>query len=107
MPKAEDVEGRGREMGEVGGMMEVGSEGEVPVETKAEMVVVETKAGAVVQTQSSCNGGLQDPGISMEIGSGVWSRGSLTESGVLGLVRGISSSIEEGVCCSASESMVA
>ena len=62
MPKAEDVEGKGRETGEVGGMMGVGSEGEVPVETKA---------GAVAQTRSSYNGGLQDPEISMEIGSGV------------------------------------
>ena len=62
MPKVEDVEGKGRETGEVGGMMGVGSE---------EMVPAETKAGAVAQTQSSYNGGLQDPGISMEIGSGV------------------------------------
>ena len=73
MPKAEDVEGKGKETGEVGGMMGVGSEGEVPAETKAEMVVAETKAGAVAQTWSSYNGGLQDPGISMEIGLGVCS----------------------------------
>ena len=62
MPKAEDVEGKGRETGEVGGTMGVGSEEEVPAETKA---------GAVAQTQLSYNGGLQDPGISIEIGSGV------------------------------------
>ena len=106
MPKVEDVDGKGRETGEVGGTMGVGSEGEVPVETKAEMVVVETKARAVAQTQSSYNGGLQDPGISMEIGSGVQSRGSLIESGVSGSGRMMSSSIGEGVCHSVSESMI-
>ena len=84
-------------MGEVGGTMGVDSEEEVPAETKAETVVAETKAGAVAQTRSLYNGGLQYPGILMEIGSGVWSRGSLIESGVSGLVRGISSSIGEGV----------
>ena len=62
MPKAEDVEGKGRETGEVGGTMGVGSK---------EAVSAETKTGAVAQTQSLYNGGLQDPGISMEIGSGV------------------------------------
>ena len=62
MPKAKDVEGKGRKTGEVGGTMGVGSEEEVPVKTKA---------GAVAQTQSSYNGGLQDPGISKEIGLGV------------------------------------
>ena len=98
MLKAEDVEGRGKETGEVGGTMGVGSEGEVPVETKA---------GAVAQTQSSYIGNLQDPGISMLMGSGVRSRGSLIESGVSGSGRMISSSIGEGVCHSASESMIA
>ena len=62
MPKTEDVEGKGKETGEVGGMTGVGSEEAVPVETKA---------GAVAQTWSSYNRGLQDPGISMEIGLGV------------------------------------
>ena len=98
MPKAEDVEGRGKETGEVGGMMGVGSEGEVPAETKA---------GAVAQTWSSYIGNLQDPGISMVMGSGVRSRGSLTESGVSGSGRTMSSSIREGVCRLASESIVA
>ena len=98
MPKAEDVEDRGRETGEVGGTMGVGSEEEVPAETKA---------GAVAQTRSSYIGSLQDPGMSMLMGSGVWSRGSLIESGVLDSGRRMSSSIREGVCCSASESMVA
>ena len=59
MPKAEDVEDKGKETGEVGGMMGVGSK---------EVVPAETKAGAVAQTWLSYNGGLQDPGISMEIG---------------------------------------
>ena len=62
MPKVEDVEGKGKETGEVGGTMGVGSE---------EVVPAETKAGAVAQTWSLYNGGLQDPGISMEIGLGV------------------------------------
>ena len=107
MPKAEDVEGKGREMGEVGGTMRVGSEDEVPAETKAETVVAETKAGAVAQTRSSYNGGLQDPGMLILIGSGVWSRDSLIESGVSGSGRTMSSSIGEGVCRSVSESIVA
>ena len=85
-------------MGEVGGAMGVGSEGEVPAETKA---------GAVAQTQSSYIGNLQDPGISMVMGLGVRSRGSLIESGVSGSGRTMSSSIGEGVCRSASESIVA
>ena len=71
MPKAADVEGKDEVMGEVGGTMGVGSEEEVPVETKAEVAETEMKAGAVAQTQSSYNGGLQDLGISMEIGLGV------------------------------------
>ena len=107
MPKAADVEGKGRVTGEVGGMMGIGSEEEVPAETKAEMVEAEMKAGAVAQTRSSYNGGLQDPGISMEIGSGVQSQGSLIELGVSGSGRTTSSSIGEGVCRSASESIVA
>ena len=64
MPKAEEVEGRGRATGEVGGTMGVGSEEDVPAETKA---------GAVAQTRSSYIGNLQDPGMWMLIGSGVWS----------------------------------
>ena len=107
MPKAEDVEDRGRKTGKVGGTMGVCSEGEVPVETKAEMVVAETKAGVVAQTQLLYNGGLQDPGMLILMGSGVWSRGSLIESGVSGSGRMMSSSIGEGVCCSVSESIVA
>ena len=107
MPKAADVEGKGRETGKVGGMIGVGSEEEVPAETKAEMVEAEMKAGAVAQTRSSYNGGLQDPGMSIEIGSGVRSQGSLIESGVLGSGRTMSSSIREGVCHSSSESMIA
>ena len=98
MPKAADVEGKDEVMGEIGGTMGVDSEGEVPVETKAEMVEVETRVGAVAQTRSSYNGGLQDPGMLMEIGSGVRSQGSLIESGVSGSGR-MSSSIGEGVCC--------
>ena len=98
MPKAEDVEGKGKETGEVSGTMGVGSEGEVPAETKA---------GAVAQTQSSYIGNLQNPGISMVMDSGVWSRGYLIESGVSDSGRMISSSIGDGVCRSASESMVA
>ena len=47
MSKAEDVEGR--EIGDVGGAMGVGLEGEVPAETKAGAVVAE----AVAQIQSS------------------------------------------------------
>ena len=35
MPKAEDVKDRGRETCEVGGAMGVGSEEEVPADTKA------------------------------------------------------------------------
>ena len=97
MPKAEDVEGRGKETGEVGGMMGVGSEGKVPVETKA---------GAVVQTRSSYIDNLQDPGISMVMDSGVRSWGFLIESGVSGSGRMMSSSIGEGVCHSVSESMI-
>ena len=95
MPKMEDIEGG--VMGEVGRTMGVGSEEDVPAETKA---------GAIAQTRSSYIGNLQDPGMSMLIGSGVWSRGSLIESGVLGSERTMSSSIGEGVCHSASESIV-
>ena len=105
MPKARDVDGK--VIGDVSGTTEVGSEGEVPAETKAEVVVAETKAGVVAQIQSSYIRSLNDPGISMEIGSGVWSRGSLIESGVLGSVEGMSSTIGEGVCRLASESIVA
>ena len=47
-----------------------------------------------------------DPGISMLIGSGVRSRGSLIESEVSGSVRRTSSSIREGVCFSVSESIL-
>ena len=60
----EEVKGRGRVTGEVGGVMGVGSEEEVSAETKA---------GAVVQTWLSYIGNLQDPGMSMLIGSGIWS----------------------------------
>ena len=98
MPKAEEVEDRGKETGEVGRAMGVGSEEEIPAETKA---------GAVAQTQSSYISNLQDPGMSMLIGSGVWSRGSLIEPGVSGSGRTMSSSIGEGVCRLASESIVA
>ena len=42
MPKAEDVEGSGKAMGDDGGAMGVGSEGEVPA-----YVPEETKVGAV------------------------------------------------------------
>ena len=96
MPKTEDV--KGRVTGDVGGAMEVGSEGEVPAETKA---------GANAQIQLLYIRSLQDPEILMLMGSGVWSQGSLMESGVLDSGRRISSSIRDGVCHSASESMVA
>ena len=62
MPKAENVEGR--VTGDVSGAMGVGSEEGVPAETKA---------GAVAQIQSSYIRSLQDPGISMLMGSEVWS----------------------------------
>ena len=64
MPKTEDVEGK--VTGEVGGAMEVDSEGEVPA-----YIPEETKVGAVAQTQLSYKGSLQDPGMSMLMGSGV------------------------------------
>ena len=97
IPNVEEVEGKGMVMGDAG-TMGVSSEGEVPVETKA---------GAAVQTRLSYIGSLQDPGISMLMGSGVWSRGSLMESGVSDSGRRMSSSIGDGVCHSVSESMVA
>ena len=93
---AEEVEGKDMVMGDIGGMIGVGSEKEVPAETKA---------GVVAQIWSSYIGSLQNPGMSMLIGLGVWSRGSLIESGVSGSGRRISSSIGDGVCLSASESM--
>ena len=73
MPKAANVEGKGKVTGEIDGMVGVGSEGEAPPEIKAKMEEAETRAGAVAQTRSSYNGGLQDPGMLMEIGSGVQS----------------------------------
>ena len=104
MPKAE-VEGK--VIGDVGRARGVGSKGEVSAETNAEAVLAETKAGAVVQIWSLYIDNLQDPGMSMLMGSGVWSRGPLMESGVSGSRRRTSSSIVKGVCCSVSESMVA
>ena len=92
MPKAEDVEGKGKAMGDDGGATGVGSEGEGPA-----YVPEETKVGAVAQTRSSYKGSLQDPGV--------WSCGSLMESGVLGSLRR-TSSIGDRVCLSVSESMI-
>ena len=60
MPKAEDVEGK--VIGDVGRARKVGSEGEVPAETKA---------GAVAQIWSLYIDSLQDPGMSMLMGSGI------------------------------------
>ena len=64
MPKAEDV--KGKVTGEVGGAMGVDSEGEVSA-----YIPEETKVGAVAQTWLSYKRSLQDPGISMLMGSGV------------------------------------
>ena len=47
-------------------------------------------------------------GMLMKMGSGVWSQGSLMESGILGSAMEASeSSIGEGICYSASESILA